>query len=144
MTIKGMEGFKKQLKALKEKGADIDPEEIIQDLMTPAGEKKTEEYVESFDNKAFGLLREKVDALLDDFENHYGPKGRGLSIAIHIQKENSADRYADTFNYIDGQLSIVHIVDIGTKGKYEPLVLDETMIEEQKKKVIEREEKRKE
>ena len=139
---KGMEGFRQQLTALKEKGADIEPEEIIQDLMTPAGEKKTEEYMESFDKKAFGLLREQVGKLLDDFENHYGPKDRGLSIAIHIQKKDSADRYADTFNYIDGKLSIVHIVDIGTKGKYEPIVLDETMIENEKKKVEDREARR--
>lgn len=141
MTTKGMEGFRQQLKALKEKGANIDPEEIIQELTVPPSKRKKEIFVESFDNKAFGLLREQVDKLLDDFENHYGPKDRGLSIAIHIQKANSADRYADTFNYIDGKLSIIHIVDIGTKGKYEPLVLDETMIEEQRTKADEKKER---
>ena len=116
MSSKGMEGFKKQLKALKEKGADIDPEEIINDLRTPAPKEKVEDFKESFDKKAFDLMRRKINKLLDDFENHYGPKDRGLSVAIHIQKENSADRYAETFNYIQDKLSIVHIVDIGIKG----------------------------
>ncbi len=139
MTSKGMKGFKEQLNRLKEKGANIDPDEIVQDLIAPAGTKKTEEYVESFDNKAFGIMRRQIEKLLDDFENFYGPKGRGLSVAIHVSKENSADKYADTFNYIDGQLSIVHIVDIGTKGKYEPITIDETMILEQKEKVEEKE-----
>ncbi len=102
MSSKGIEGFRKQLKALKEKGANIDPEEIIQELTVPPSKRKKEVFKESFDRKAFRLLREKVDKLLDDFENHYGPKDRGLSIAIHVQKKDSADRYADTFNYIDG------------------------------------------
>ena len=98
----------------------------------------------SFDSKAFQLMKYKVATLLEDFEKFYGPKGRGLSIAIHVQKENSADRFSETFPYTD-DLSIVHIVDIGTKGKYEPVVtkIDEKMIEEEKKKVAKRNAQRK-
>ena len=142
MTNPGMEGFKKQLKALKSKGADIDPDAIIQDLTTPAPVTTIEEFENSFDKKAFQILKQKVMKLLDDFENFYGPKDRGLSIAIHVQKDNSADRYSETFPYTE-KLSIVHIVDIGTKGKYEPVVIeiDEKMIEEEKKKVEEKEER---
>jgi hypothetical protein len=140
MTNPGMEGFKKQLKALKSKGADIDPDAIIQDLTTPASVTTIEEFENSFDKKVFQILKQKVMKLLDDFEDFYGPKGRGLSIAIHIQKDNSADRYSETFPYTE-KLSIVHIVDIGTKDKYEPVVIkiDERMIEEEKKKVEEKE-----
>ncbi len=142
MTNPGMEGFKKQLKALKSKGADIDPDAIIQDLTTPASVTTIEEFEKSFDKKVFQILKQKVMKLLDDFEDFYGPKGRGLSIAIHVQKDNSADRYSETFPYTE-KLSIVHIVDIGTKGKYEPVVIgiDEKMIEEERKKVREKEER---
>ncbi len=142
MTNPGMEGFKKQLKALKSKGADIDPDAIIQDLTTPASVTTIEEFENSFDKKVFQILKQKVMKLLDDFEDFYGPKGRGLSIAIHIQKDNSADRYSETFPYTE-KLSIVHIVDIGTKGKYEPVVIgiDEKMVEEERKKVREKEER---
>ena len=117
----GMKQFKDQLNELKRRGADINPEEIIKDLITPPEAQVVDEFEVSFDKKVFGLLKEKVLKLLDDFENFYGPKGRGLSVAIHIQKENSADRYSETFPYTDTQ-SIVHIVDIGTKGKYEKII----------------------
>ena len=142
MTNPGMEGFKKQLKALKSKGADIDPDAIIQDLTTPAPVTTIEEFEKSFDKKVFQILKQKVMKLLDDFEDFYGPKGRGLSIAIHVQKDNSADRYSETFPYTE-KLSIVHIVDIGTKGKYEPVVIgiDEKMVEKERKKVREKEER---
>lgn len=148
MTNKGMEGFKKQLEELKRKGADIEPDEIIQDLTTPAPVQKVEEFESSFDRNAFQLLKQKAIKLLDDYENFYGPKGRGLSLAIHIQKENCADRFSETFNYIPDKLSIVHIVDIGTKGKYEKFDPEaerrwveeqNRMVEEEKKKVAAKE-----
>ena len=137
-------GFKKQLEELKRKGADIDPDAIISDLTKPPEVTTVEEFENSFDSKAFQLMKYKVATLLEDFEKFYGPKGRGLSIAIHVQKENSADRFSETFPYTD-DLSIVHIVDIGTKGKYEPVVtkIDEKMIEEEKKKVAKRNAQRK-
>jgi hypothetical protein len=116
-----MKQFKDQLQELKRKGADIDPEEIIKDLTTPPTIQVVDEFEISFDKQVFGLLKEKVMKILEDFESFYGPKGRGLSVAIHIQKENSADRYSETFPYTENQ-SIVHIVDIGTKGKYEPVI----------------------
>jgi hypothetical protein len=132
----GMKDFKAQLNELKRKGADIDPEKIIEDLVTPPTVQIVEEFEASFDKKAFQLLKMKVQKLLDDFENFYGPKGRGLSVALHIQKEDSADRYSETFPYTD-KLSIVHIVDIGTKGKYEPVVVqvsDKDLEDEKKEK----------
>lgn len=147
MTNPGMEGFKKQLKALKAKGADIDPDAIIQDLTTPAPVTTIEEFENSFDKKVFQILKQKVMKLLNDFEDFYGPKGRGLSIAIHVQKDNSADRYSETFPYTE-KLSIVHIVDIGTEGKYEKfdpekerlwIETHNKMVEEEKKKVEEKE-----
>ena len=149
MTNPGMEGFKKQLKALKSKGADIDPDAIIQDLITSAPITKIEEFENSFNKKAFQILKQKVMKLLDDFENFYGPKDRGLSIAIHVQKDNSADRFSETFPYTE-KLSIVHIVDIGTKGKYEKFDPEKErlwieshnkMVEEERKKVAEKEER---
>ena len=120
----GMKDFKAQLDELKRKGADIDPDKIIEDLVTPPTVQIVEEFEASFDKKAFQLLKMKVEKLLGDFEDFYGPKGRGISIAIHVQKDDSADRYSETFPYTD-KLSIVHIVDIGTKGKYEPVVIQE-------------------
>lgn len=139
MTSKGMEGIKKQLELLKRKGADVDPDAIIKDLTAPVPVHKVEKFESSFDNEAFQLMKQKVIKLLEDFENFYGPKDRGLSIAMHVQKENSADRFSETFNYVPDKLSIVHIVDIGTKGKYEPVVIDEKLIEEERKKVEEKE-----
>lgn len=117
----GMKAFRKQLEELKRKGADVDVDKIIEDLTTPPAVQVAEEFQSTFDAKAFVLLKEKVIKLLEDFEGFYGPKGRGLSVAIHVQKNNSADRYSETFPYTDN-ISIVHIVDIGTKGKYEPVI----------------------
>lgn len=136
-TNKGFEGFKKQLQALKEKGADIDPNAIINEIITPP-EKKEQEEFEKFDRKAFELMRKQIDKLLDDFENHYGPKGNGLSVAIHVQKENCADRYADHYPFVPDKLSLVHIVDIGKKGVHEPFdpEKEKQWVEEHNKKIL--------
>lgn len=143
-----MDAFKKQLEELKRKGADIDPDEIIKEITTVPEQKAVEDFESSFDRQAFELMKQKVIKLLSDFENFYGPKGRGLSIAIHVQKENCADRFSETFNYITDKLSIVHIVDIGTEGKYQKFDVEaerkwveehNKMVEEERKKVEEKE-----
>ena len=136
---KGFEDFKKHLVALKEKGVDIEPNDIINDLTSPPKPKEKEEYEDSFDRKAFGLLRRRVEKLLDDFENHYGPKGNGLSLAIHVQKENCADRYADHYPFVEDKLTLVHIVDIGKKGVHEPFdpEKEREWVEQHNKKILE-------
>ncbi len=148
MSNPGMEGFKKQLEELKRKGADIDPDAIVAEVTQPPEMHKVDQFKSSFDSDAFALMKEKVIKLLDDFENFYGPKGRGLSIAMHIQKPNCADRFSETFDYIPDKLSIVHIVDIGEKGrtdKFDPekerewVEQHNAMVEEERKKVEEKE-----
>jgi hypothetical protein len=76
-----------------------------------------------------------------------------LSVAIYVEKENSADKFSEVFTYIPDKLSIVHIVDIGQKGvtdKFDPVKEREwveahnKMIEEQKRLVAEKEERLKE
>jgi hypothetical protein len=146
---KSFDDFKSQLQTLKEKQErakenvediePINPDEIINELITPAKKEEIDEFEDSFDKKAWSLMRKQIDKLLDDFENFYGPKGRGLSVAIHVQKENCADRYADNYPYVPDKLSIVHIVDIGTKGKYEKIDLkkDKQWIEKHNKMVEE-------
>lgn len=138
-----MNTFRAKLEELKKKGADVDPDAIIADLTTPPTTQVVETFEESFDKMAFAVMKEKVIKLLDDFEKFYGPKGRGLSIALHVQKENSADRFSESFPYTD-KLSIVNIVDIGTKGKYSPveIVVDDEMIAAEKQKIAERDARR--
>ena len=147
MSNPGMEGFKKQLEELKRRGANIDPDAIVADLTT-LPENQVEKFESSFDRKAFQLMKQKVIKLLEDFENFYGPKGRGLSVAMHVQKDDAADRFSETYNYIPDKLSIVHIVDIGSKGKYEKFDVEaerkwveehNKMVEEERKKVEEKE-----
>jgi hypothetical protein len=60
MSNPGMEGFKKQLEELKRKGADIDPDAIIADMTTPPAVHQVDEFKESFDAHAWGLMREKL------------------------------------------------------------------------------------
>lgn len=134
--MSGMDDFKKQLEELKRKGADIDPDAIIDEITSPPEVQIIEAFENSFDKHAFDLMKQKVMSLLDDFGSFYGPKGRNLSVAVHVQKDNSADRFSENFEYTDG-LSIVHIVDIGTKGKYEPIVIgtDEAAVEKEKQRI---------
>jgi hypothetical protein len=143
-----MDAFKKQLEELKRKGANIDPDQIVSDMTTLPEQKVVEEFESSFDRKAFQLMKQKVIKLLEDYEKFYGPKGRGLSVAMHVQKDDCADRFSETFNYIPDKLSIVNIVDIGTKGKYEGFDVEaerkwveehNKMVEEEKKRVEEKE-----
>jgi hypothetical protein len=77
-----------------------------------------------FNEKTFKLAKGKIIRLLDDFENFYGPKGRGIKVSIHIVKENNADQAIEEFHY-DEKTFVEHVVDIGIKGKYEPVVIEE-------------------
>jgi hypothetical protein len=136
---KDFNDFRKQLNELRNKGANIDPDKVIEELTKPVPEKVKEIYEDSFDRKAWKLMRRQINKLLDDFENFYGPKGRGLSVAIHVQKEGCADRYADHYPYIPDKLSIVHIVDIGSKKRYDKIDFekDREWIEKHNKMVAE-------
>lgn len=113
-----LENFKVQLEKLKAKGVDIDTEQIVNEIKNPVIKEKEES---NFNKDNFDLARKKIDKLLDDFYSFYGPKGRSLKVQLYIGKENSADNFSEKFVYEDNKLEVIQIVEIGTKGKYEPV-----------------------
>lgn len=110
-----LDSFKAQLEKLKAKGLDIDPDQVIEDIKNPVIKVKEPE----FDDNSFLLARKKIDDLLNDYRGFYGPKGRTLKVEIYIGKENSADTFTEKFE--NGNIEVIHTVEIGTEGKYEPV-----------------------
>lgn len=110
-----LDGFRKQLNKLKNKGVDINPEEIVDEIQNPVIVEKPK-----LNEKLFLLTKQKVDNLLEDFRNFYAKKGCSLKVEVYIGKENSADTFTEKFEY-DDKLKVIHTVEIGTKGKYEPV-----------------------
>ena len=109
------DNFKKQLKKLKEKGIDINPEQVFADVNKPFKKKEIE-----FDEEHWQLLKMKMESILGDYYDHYRKKGCGLRVFFYIDKENSADTYTESFPY-NKKLQVATSIEIGTKGKYEPV-----------------------
>ena len=111
-----LDSFKKQLEKLKAKGLDIDPEQVIYEIKNPVIKKEIE-----FNDNAFLVAKKKIDQLLEDFRSFYGPKGRTIKVEIYIGKEDSADTFTEKFPYEENKIEVIHTVEIGTVGKYEPV-----------------------
>ncbi len=111
-----LDNFKKQLDKLKAQGADIDPEQVLEEIKNPVIVEEPK-----FNENWFLLAKQKVENLLNDFHQFYGPKGCSLRVQVYIGKENSADTFTERFVYEENKLEVIHTVEIGTKGKYEPV-----------------------
>jgi hypothetical protein len=123
--LDGFKTFKKQLNALKDGGMDIDPDKVIAEIN--AGPKEIEVVKKGgFNEEHWKLLRSQLNKLLDDYQNFYSGKGRGIGVTVHITKENNADRFVEKYDY-DTKMILLHVCDIGTKGKYEPVVPGEKL-----------------
>lgn len=70
----------------------------------------------TLNTSALEQVKNQVDKLLKDFEEFYGPKGRGVKIVVHILKEDKNDTVAEKWNY-DDNYSVVSAIDIGTAVK---------------------------
>lgn len=111
-----LDNFKKQLNKLKAQGVDIDTEQLIKEIQNPVIKEEPK-----FNEEAFALAKIKINKLLDDYQNFYGLKGCTLKVEVYIGKENSADTFTENFPYVPNKLEVIHTVEIGTKGKYEPV-----------------------
>jgi hypothetical protein len=113
-----LDNFRKHLNALKEKGVDINPDKVVDEVLAPPTEAPKKD---TFDRKRWAMLRTQLNKLLDDFEHFHGDKGRGIGVTVHITKPDNADRFTEKFEF-DSNIILLSIQDIGTKGKYEPVV----------------------
>jgi hypothetical protein len=114
-----LEVFRQRLEQLKEQGVDIDPDKVTEEIINPQIPEDTSD--EERREKLYNLTVQKVIQLLDDFKNHYQPKGRTLKVIIRIEKENSADAFGEKFVY-DEDIEVISMIEIGTKGKYEKVI----------------------
>ena len=118
-----LEVFRQRLEQLKEAGVDIDPEKITEEIVNPQQIPK-DLSEEERKKKLFELTRSKVISLIDDFDSHYREKGRNLKIIVRIEKENSADAFGEKFVF-DDDMEVISMIEIGTKGKYEKVIVEE-------------------
>lgn len=116
-----LETFKLRLEELKEQGVDIDPEKVTEEIVQAHNRFLDELPKEEKEKKLFELAKEKVISLLDDYQNFYRPKGRKIKIMVEIEKDNAADKYGEKFIYSD-DMSVISVIGIGTKGKYEKVL----------------------
>ena len=114
MTALKLENFKKQLNKLVEKGVDINPEQVIEDINKPF-EKK-----EEFNEFHWDLLKRKVESILGDYHDFYHEKGCSLKVLFYTSKQNSADTFTESFNY-NKDMQVISTIEIGTEGKYIPV-----------------------
>jgi hypothetical protein len=114
-----LEVFRQRLEELKEQGVDIDPEKITEEIINPELPEDTSE--KDRKEKLYNLTIQKVIQLLEDYKDHYQPKGRTLKVIVRIEKENSADAFGEKFVY-DEDIEVISMIEIGTKGKYEKAI----------------------
>ncbi len=60
----------------------------------------------------------KLNNLINDYKEFYGPKGRQLEVIVKIKKNHSADSFSESWVFND-LIKITQFIEIGTKGKYE-------------------------
>jgi hypothetical protein len=111
--------FRQRLEQLKAQGVDIDPEKVTEEIMNPQLPENMPD--EEKEEKLWQLTLTKVLQLMEDFKDHYRPKGRNLKVIIRIEKENSADAFGEKFVY-DDDIEVISMIEIGTKGKYEKVI----------------------
>ena len=114
-----LEVFRQRLEQLKEKGVDIDPDKVTEEIINPQIPEDTSD--EERREKMYNLTVQKVLQLLEDFKGHYRQKGRKLKVIVRIEKENSADAFGEKFVY-DEDVEVISMIEIGTKGKYEKAI----------------------
>ena len=109
-----LDNFKKQLDKLKDKGVEIDPDQVIADILKPI-EKK-----EEFNDWHWSLLERKVKSIMGDYKDFYHGKGCGLKVLFYVSKPDSADTFTESFDY-NKDMQVISTVEIGTEGKYIPV-----------------------
>lgn len=112
-----LDGFKTQLNKLKnDTGLDIDIDKIIEKVQeTPEQEK------DYLDREALIMARIKIDSIIKDYEDFYGPRDRGIEINIKITKDNPADQVGEQWVFGEKQkVKVRRFEQIGIKGKHEP------------------------
>lgn len=116
MSNTQLNSFKAQLKKIKrETGLNIDEDAIIESLNQP---QKMEP---KFDIQALILARIKIDSIIKDYEDFFGPQGKGLEVNIKITKENPGDTVGEQWVMgEEGKIIVRRFEEIGTKGKHEP------------------------
>lgn len=113
-----LQSFKAQLKRLKrETGLNIDPDAIVESLKK--GPPQKEENL--LDREALIMARIKIDHIVKEYEEFFGPKGRGIEIDIKITKDDHADCVGEQWIMGEAQkIAVRRFEEIGVKGKHEP------------------------
>ena len=117
MSMK-LDNFRSQLQKLVEKGVDLDPEQVIADILKPVVKSKVKK--PELDEGRWNLLTHKIENILKDYHDFYSKKGCTLKVLFYIGKDKSADTFTESFDY-DSKLSVISTAEIGTEGKYEPV-----------------------
>lgn len=117
MSADKLESFKLRLEELKEQGIDVNPDNIVNEVIIESkrhAEEQAKEEKDAEDEKFFIMVKSKIDDILDDYFNHYRPKGRKLKVMLEVVKENCADKYGEKFTYSDN-FQVISVIGIGTK-----------------------------
>ncbi len=130
MSNTQLKSFKAQLKKLKrDTGLDIDTESILKSIQEIPEQEK-----DLLDREALIMARIKIDSIIKDYEDFFGPQGKGLEITIKITKDNPADQVGEQWIMGEDQkIKVRRFEQIGTKGKHTPFkAIHSTDVKEEK------------
>jgi hypothetical protein len=117
-----MDMFRLRLEQLKAQGVDIDPQKITEEVIESLQPKNIKDLTaEEIEEKAYNLTLKKVIELINDYRDHYKPKGRTLKVIVRVEKDNSADAFGEKFVFDEG-MEVINMIEIGTKGKYQKAI----------------------